>query len=149
MRRLVLAFAVLGASCATKPPTTADLLVGTWTCESKPNFGAIKSTITYSPDGKANAKMSVAGSGGALAAEAEGDVEGAWKLVEEGAKLEQSIANVTITSAKLNGQTVDPGMAQAMIGPYLSGQSATTAIKVDQANLTLTNADGNVTACAR
>ena len=149
MMRLAIATAVLCASCATKPPTTADLLLGSWTCESKPSFGTIKATTTYSPDGKAKAQISVAGSGGALAVEAAGDVEATWKLVEEDAKIEQSIAGVTITSAKLNGQDVDPGMAQAMIAPYLAGQSATSAVKVDKTSLTLTSADSVVTACSR
>lgn len=149
MKRLVLAFAVLGASCATKPPTTAALLAGSWKCESKANFGTINSSITYTPDGKATAHMAVAGSGGALAVQAEGDVDGTWKLVEDDTKLEQSIANVKITGAKLNGQDIDPGMAQAMVGPYLAGQSATSDIKVDKASLALTNSDGGTTNCAR
>jgi len=150
MKRLVLGAAALAAlaACATTP-TTTQLLIGTWNCESKPAFGSIKTTTTYSPDGTGKAHLAVAGTSGALTFEAVGDADATWKLLEEDTKIELKVNNVTVTSAKLNGNTIDPKMAQTMIGPYLAGQSATSAIKVDQKTLTLTATDGSVTNCTR
>jgi hypothetical protein len=80
---------------------------------------------------------------------ATGKVDGGWKLLENDTKLEQTIANVTITGAKMNDQTIEPAMAQAMIGPSLAGQSSVTTMKLDDKTLTLTDATGNVTNCTR
>jgi hypothetical protein len=141
---------VLVAACATTPKTPAQLLVGTWTCESKSNFGSIKSAMTYAPDGKAGGEMSVAGTGNpTMLIEAAGKVDGSWKLLENDTKLEQTLANVTVTSAKLNSQAIDPKMAQAMLGSSLAGQSTTTAIKIDAASMTLTSEGGDITSCTR
>ena len=150
MKRLVLGTAALAAlaSCATTP-TTTQLLLGTWNCESKPAFGVIKTTTTYAPDGGGKAHLTVTGASGALNFEAVGDADATWKLLEEDTKIEQKVSAVTVSSAKLNGNTVDPKMAQTLIGPYLAGQSAASAIKIDAKTLTITAADGSVTNCAR
>ena len=150
MKRVVLGAAALSAlaACATTP-TTTQLVLGTWNCESKASFGTIKSTNTYSPDGTGKAHLNVAGAVGAMNFEAVGDADATWKLLEEDTKIEQKISGVTVTSAKLNGNTIDPKMAQTMIGPYLAGQSAASAIKVDAKTLTLTGTDGSATNCTR
>jgi hypothetical protein len=150
MKRILVAVGLtFVAGCATKPPTTANLLLGTWNCESKPSFGTIKGTTTYSPGGKAAGRLTIAGSGGAMAVEATGDVEATWKLLEDNAKLEQTIAGIKIISAKLNGQDIEPGMAQSMVAPMIAGQSTTSTVKVDKTNLVLTSDDGAVTTCTR
>jgi len=150
MKRILFAAVLtLVAGCATKPPTTTDLLLGTWNCESKPSFGTIKGTTTYSSGGEAAGRLTIAGSGGPMAVEATGDIDASWKLLEDDAKLEQTIDGIKITSAKLNGQDIEPGMAQSMLAPMIAGQSATSAIKIDKTSLVLTSTDGAVTTCTR
>lgn len=153
MKRMVLFTGVLLvlAACMTKPPTTTELLLGTWNCESHPTFGTIAGTTTYSPDGKGIGHLTVVGSGSGMAVEAAGDVTASWKLLEDDTKLQQTIDNLTVTSAKLNGNVVQPKMAQAMLAPFIGGQNTTSAIKIDPKakTMTLTAADGSVTNCKR
>ena len=154
MKRVLLGVtALLFAACATTPPkpkTPAEMLLGTWTCETKSSGVAINAKMTYSQDGKAAGDISVGSSGNpTMMFAATGKVEGSWKLLENDTKLEQTIANITITTAKLNDQTIEPSMAQAMIGPSLAGQSSVTAMKMDDRTLTLTDTTGNVTNCTR
>jgi hypothetical protein len=154
MKRAVLGIAfIFLAACGTtpsKPKTPADLLLGTWSCETKSGAVAINAKMTYSPDGKAAGEMTVGGAGNpTMMFAAAGKVDGSWKLLENDTKLEQTIANVTITSAKLNDQTIEPAMAQSMIGSSLAGQSSVTTMKIDDKTLTLTDASGTVTNCTR
>jgi hypothetical protein len=153
MKRAVLgiAFALL-AACATTPPkpkTPAEMLLGKWTCETKSSAVAITAVMTYLPDGKAAGDISVASANPTMMFAATGKVDGGWKLLENDTKLEQTITNVTIAGAKMNDQTIEPAMAQAMIGPSLAGQSSVTTMKLDDKTLTLTDATGNVTNCTR
>lgn len=152
MKRVALGIAsLLLAACAAtpKPKTPAELLLGAWTCETKSSSVVISAVMTYSPDGKAAGNISVASANPTMMFAATGKVDGSWKLLENDTKLEQTIANATITSAKLNDQTVEPAMAQAMIGPSLAGQSSVTTMQLDDKTLTLTDATGNVTNCTR
>jgi len=154
MKRIVLGIAsVLLAACATTPPkpkTPAEMLLGTWNCETKSSAVAINAKMTYAPEGKASGDISVGSSSNpTMMFAATGKVEGGWKLLENDTKLEQTIANFTITTAKLNDQTIEPAMAQAMIGPSLAGQSSVTTMKMDDKTLTLTDTTGNVTNCTR
>jgi hypothetical protein len=155
MRRLILASAVsfLLAACATSPPkpkTPAEMLLGRWSCETRTSAVAISSNMTYSPDGKAVGEISVGSAGNpTMMFAATGKVDGSWKLIENDTKLQQTLANVTITGAKLNEQVIEPAMAQSMIGPSLAGQSSVTTMKVDDKTLTLTDTTGTATNCTR
>ncbi|HEX5007129.1 MAG TPA: hypothetical protein VFV70_08455 [Hyphomonadaceae bacterium] len=144
---------VLVAACATTPPkpkTPAELLLGTWTCETRTSAVAITANMTYSADGKETGEMSVGSAGNpTMMFAATGKVDGSWKLIENDTKLQQTLANVTITSAKLNDQVIEPAMAQSMIGPSLAGQSSVTDMKIDDKTLTLTDSSGTITSCTR
>jgi hypothetical protein len=155
MRRLILASGVsfLLAACATTPPkpkTPSELLLGTWTCETNTSAVAITAKMTYSADGKEAGEMSVGSTGNpTMMFAATGKVDGSWTLIENDTKLQQTLANVTITSAKLNDQIIEPAMAQSMIGPSLAGQSSVTDMKIDDKSLTLTDTSGTATNCTR
>jgi hypothetical protein len=149
MKRILIATLVIVAGCATTPPTTTELLLGTWNCESTAGTTNIKGAVTYLAGGKGSIKVDVSGGQGTLVYVAAGEGETSWKLLEGDTKLEFKIDTVTVTSAKLNGQTVDPKMAQTLIGPSLTGQSTTSTVKIDRTSLTLTAADGTVTSCTR
>ena len=141
------------AACATAPPkpkTPSELLLGTWTCETKTSAVAITAKMTYSADGKEIGEMSVGSAGNpAMMFAATGKADGSWQLIENDTKLQQTLANVTITSAKLNDQVIEPAMAQSMIGPSLAGQSSVTNVEIDDKTLTLTDSTGTVTSCTR
>lgn len=141
------------AACASsppKPPTPAEMLLGTWQCQSQLGaMGAIKGTTTYKPAGAASFKLEVAGSGNGMAIEAAGEGDATWQLLENDTKLQTTLGAVTITSAKLNGNVVDPALAQGLLGASLAGQSATSALEITPATMKLTTADGAVTNCTR
>lgn len=152
MRRAILLAGVslLLASCATTPPTTGQLLLGSWKCEAPIGSGGqLKGDVTYAPDGKSTMKVVFTGAMAGSKVEAAGNGDATWALLEDNTKLESKIENLNITSVKMGEQVIEPAMAQAMIGPMLAGQSAVSTIKVDKTNLTLTATDGTVTSCSR
>ena len=151
MRRLILATGVslLLTACASTPPTTEQLLLGTWTCEAPIGNGKLAGDVTYEAGGKSTMKVTFTGNMAGAAVVAVGNGDATWALLEENTRLESKIGNLNLTSVKMGEQAVDPAMAQAMIGPMLAGQSAVADIKVDKSSLTLTATDGTVTSCAR
>jgi hypothetical protein len=151
MRRLILATGVslLLASCATTPPTTEQLLLGTWNCEAPIGSGKLQGAVTYAAGGKSTMKLTFSGEMAGAKVEAIGDGDATWALLEDNTKLESRIGNLTLTSVKMGDQVIAPAMAQAMIGPMLAGQSAVSTINVDKTNLTLTATDGTATSCTR
>lgn len=149
MKRVLIAMLVLTAGCATKPPTTTDLLLGAWNCELTAGPATIKGVFDYAPEGKGAYKVNVIGKIGTFEIDANGSGAASWKLLEEDTKLESKIETVTITDAKVNGQVVAPAMAQTLLGQYLAGQGTTSTIKIDKTSLVLTTADGSATNCKR
>ena len=150
MKRTAFGFAATFlAACASTPPTTEQLLLGTWKCEAPIGSGALKGDVTYAADGKSTMKVAFTGDMAGAKVEAVGEGDATWALVEDNTRLESKIGNLTITSVKMGDQVIAPAMAQAMIGPMLAGQSAVSAIKVDAKTLTLTATDGTVTSCTR
>ncbi len=154
MRRtgfLVCAGLVL-AACASsppKPPTPEQMLMGAWTCESSAGVAKIKGVTTYRPGGAATFHLDVAGQGGGMVIEASGDGDATWKLLENDTKLEQTLGGVTVTAAKLNGNVIDPALAQSMIGPYIAGQTAISALEITPVTMKLSSTDGTVTTCSK
>jgi hypothetical protein len=152
MRRLALLAALAVCACAStppKPPTPAELLVAApWTCQSAIGPGVLKTVQTYKPDGTAAFTLDVKGGQGGMTVDAAGTGDAKWKLLEADTKMELTLGNLTVTRANLNGMTIDPAMAQSMLGPYLTGQSATTSIVMTTTTLELTGADAK-TSCTR
>jgi hypothetical protein len=105
--------------------------------------------MTYAAGGTATMKLAFSGDMAGAKVEVMGDGDSTWALLEENTKLESKIGNLSITSVKMGEQVIAPAMAQALIGPMLTGQSAVSTIKVDRTNLALTATDGTVTSCAR
>jgi hypothetical protein len=133
---------------AAKPPTTAELLLGAWTCETKADAVTIKTApITYLDGGKSTFHISLSGSASSMAFEVVGDGEGAWVLHEED-NLEDKIVSAKVASAKMNGNPVPPAMIQGMIDQIIN-KSSTGAIKVTKTTMTQTTKDGQVTNCTR
>jgi hypothetical protein len=149
MKRLVLAFAGLSVACASAPATTADRILGTWTCEALISGGSLKGDMTYAKGGKATLKLNYTGTMANQPVVAAGEADGTWELVESDAKIKSTIGNLNVTSVKVGESDVAPAMAQALIGPMLAGQSSTSAITLEQNRLTLTAEDGTVTNCTR
>jgi hypothetical protein len=149
MKRILIASLVVLAGCATRPPTTTELLLGAWNCELTAGPVAIKGAFNYAPEGKGDFNVNVAGGIGTYQIDAQGEGSATWKLIEEDTKLESKIETVTITGAKVNGQVVAPAMAQSLLGQSLAGQSSTSTIKIDRTSLVLTQSDGSMTNCTR
>ena len=145
-------FASLGlvlAGCALAPPTVTQQLLGTWSCDAAIGGGSLKGLMTYAEGGKGTVKLNYTGKMGAQAIVAAGDGDATWKLIEDDTKLESTINTVNLTTVKIGDRDVPPAMAQSMLAPMLAGQTATSTIKLDKANLTLTATDGTITACTR
>jgi hypothetical protein len=146
------AVAVILSACAStppKPPTPAELLVAApWTCESKIGPGTMKTTQTYKPDGTATFILDVKSGNGGMTIDAGGNGDAKWQLLEADTKLQVTLGNLTVTRANLNGNNIDAALAQSMIGGYLAGQSATSAIVLTSTTLELTAEDAK-TSCAR
>lgn len=146
------AVSMLLAACAStppKPPTPAELLVAApWNCETAIGPGAMKSVQTYKPDGTATFTLDVKGGQGNMTVDAAGNGEAKWQLLEADTKLQVTLGNLTVTRANLNGMNIDPALAQSMIGGYLAGQSATSAVAITSTTLELT-ADDAKTSCTR
>jgi hypothetical protein len=149
MKRIAISTLVLLAGCATKPPTTTDLLLGAWNCELTAGPVAIKGVFSYLPEGKGMFNVNISGGIGTYQIDAKGEGDATWKLIEDDSKLESKIETVTITEATVNGQTVAPAMAQSLLGQSLAGQSTTSTVKVDKTSLVLTQDDGAATNCSR
>jgi hypothetical protein len=149
MKRILFAAVLtLVAGCATKPPTATDLLLGKWSCESS-GQAKINADIVYLAGGTGTFHLAMSGGQGGLTIEAAGDGEATWKLLEGDTKLEDTITSLKITSAKMNGQVIDPGMAQGMIEGSIKGQSTTSTIQITKTTLVRTATDGTVTNCTR
>jgi hypothetical protein len=154
MSRVIPAFAALIvlAACAStppRPPTPAEMLTAApWTCESTIGPGKIKSTQTYKPDGTAVFDLNIVGEGQGMKVDAAGTGTATWKLLEADTKMEVTLGGLTVTRANLNGMNIDPALAQSMIGQYVAGQSATSAIAITSTTLELT-ADDAKTSCTR
>jgi hypothetical protein len=154
MRRLLATAAVslfLSACASTppRPPTPAELLVAApWNCSSAIGPGTVKSVQTYKPDGTAAVTLEVKGGNGGMTVEAAGNGDAKWQLLEADTKMQVTLGNLTVTRANLNGQNIDPKLAQSMIGGYLAGQSATSAIVLTSTTLELTAEDAK-TSCTR
>lgn len=154
MKRLVsLAVpALIVTACASaptaKPPTTAELLLGAWNCETKADAILIKTApITYVAGGKSTFHIVLSGSSSAMAFEVVGDGEGTWVL-HEADSLEDKIVSAKVASAKMNGNPVPPAMIQGMVDQIIN-KSSTGKIAVTQTTMTQTTADGQVTSCTR
>lgn len=148
---LGLALAALSACASTppKPPTPAEMLVAApWTCESKIGPGTIKSTQTYKKDGTAAFDLNITGEGQGMKVDAAGSGTATWKLLEADTKIEVTLGGLTVSRANLNGMNIDPALAQSMIGQYVAGQSATSAIAITSTTLELT-AEDTKTSCTR
>lgn len=152
MRRLVLLAALAISACASTPPkplTPAEQLVAApWTCESAIGPGTLKTVQTYKSDGTAAFTLDAKGGNGSMTVDASGKGDAKWKLLENDTKMEVTLGNLTVTRANLNGASIDPAMAQAMLGPYLAGQSATTSFAITSTTLELASSDGK-TSCTR
>lgn len=150
--------AACASAPAAKPPTTTELLMGAWTCETKADALTMKTApITYLPGGKSTFHVVGSGSAGAMAFEVVGDGEGTWQLLpgDKGAdgkpgpeKLEDKITSVNVVSAKMNGQDIPPAMVQGLSG-QLVNQSSVGTIVVTKTAMTQTTPDGHVTSCTR
>ena len=144
--------AVVLAACASapapKPPTTAELLLGAWTCETKTDAIVIKTApITYLAGGKSTFHIVLNGSASSMAFEVIGDGEGAWVL-HEGDKLEDKIVAAKVAGAKMNGNPVPPAMIQGMVDSLIN-RSSTGSIAVTKTTMTQTTTDGQITRCTR
>ncbi|HEV7694466.1 MAG TPA: hypothetical protein VGO52_26755 [Hyphomonadaceae bacterium] len=145
---------LLGACASTppKPPTPAELLVAApWNCQSTIGPGTIKSVQTYKPDGTATVTLEVkggSGGSGGMTVEAAGNGDAKWQLLEADTKMQVTLGNLTVTRANLNGNNIDPKLAQSMIGGYLAGQSATSTVVITSTTLELTAEDAK-TSCMR
>jgi hypothetical protein len=144
--------ALMLAACASapapKPPTTGELLLGSWTCETKTDAIVIKTApITYLEGGKSTFHIVLSGSASSMAFEVIGDGEGAWVL-HEGDKLEDKIVAAKVAGAKMNGKPVPPAMIQGMVDSIIN-RSSTGSIVVTKATMTQTTTDGQVTNCTR
>jgi outer membrane biogenesis lipoprotein LolB len=154
MRRLLgtAAVSLLLTACAStppKPPTPAELLVAApWNCQSTIGPGTIKSVQTYKSDGTAAVTLDVKGGSGGMTVDAAGNGDAKWQLLEADTKLQVTLGNLTVTRANLNGQNIDPKLAQSMIGSYLAGQSATSGVVITSTTLELTAEDAK-TSCTR
>ena len=149
---LLAAPALMLAACASapaaKPPTTAELLLGSWTCETKADAILIKTApITYLAGGKSTFHIVLSGSSSAMAFEVVGDGEGTWVL-HEADQLEDKILSAKVSSAKMNGNPVPPAMIQGMVDQIIN-KSSTGKIVVTKTTMTQTTADGQVTSCTR
>jgi hypothetical protein len=152
VRFALAALALVLSACASTPPappTPAELLVAApWTCESAIGPGTMKTVQTYKPDGTAAFTIDVKGGQGNMTVDASGNGDAKWQLQEADNKLQVTLGNLTVTRASLNGMNIDPALAQSMIGPYLAGQSATSAIAMTSTTLELTAPDAK-TSCTR
>jgi hypothetical protein len=151
MKRILISTVALvaAAGCASSPPTVTQQLLGAWNCDATIGGGSLKGLMTYAEGGKGTVKLNYTGTMGAQPIVAAGDGEATWKLIEGDTKLESTITTVNLTSVKIGDRDVPPAMAQSMLAPMLAGQTATSTIKLDKTNLTLTATDGTVTACTR
>lgn len=142
--------AVALAACASSPKTAtvADRLAGSWACDTKMGSADVKGVWTYAKDGSAKADLTVT-AGGALAVEAKGKLDATWRLESDDTKLILAHEGVTIESATVAGNKVEPAMAQALVGEMMSGQSISARITVDDSKLVLTSDDNSVVTCAR
>jgi hypothetical protein len=153
MKRLALsAAALLVSACATTPPAPkpAEMILGLWHCEVPIQDGLIgKTDITYAANGTTSFTLAVNGSGGGMAMELAGTGTGTWKLLENDTKLETGIGAVQVSSAKVNGNVLQPAMIQPMADQMLANQTVSGAVSITPTSMTLTPAQGSPTTCTR
>jgi hypothetical protein len=143
-----LMFGACASTPAPKPPTTAELLLGAWTCETKTDAIRIKTApITYLAGGKSTFHIVLSGSASSMVFEISGDGEGSWML-REGDTLEDKIVAARVASATMNGNPVPSAMIQGLVDSLIN-KSSTGSIVVTKTAMTQTTADGQVTTCTR
>lgn len=146
----VIVTGLLVAGCASTPKgaTVTDRLAGSWNCDTKMGGADVKGVWTYARDGSVGADITVTG-GGAIAVEAKGTLKATWRLESDDTKLVLQHEGVTVESATIAGNKVEPAMAQALVSQLMSGQSVSSRITVDDKNLVLTADDNSVVNCTR
>ncbi len=127
------------AACATapKPPTTAELLVGTWACTGKVGPADMAADVTYATGGLSSMKLSATMQQGAMNVALSGTGSGTWAL-DKGDQLEESVTDVKLDSASMNGKEIGVAMFQGMLAQALGKESTTSAVAVTKTSLTLT-----------
>ncbi|MBI1358801.1 MAG: hypothetical protein GC155_00790 [Alphaproteobacteria bacterium] len=126
------------AACATapKPPTTAELLVGKWECAGKVGPADMTEDVTYATGGTSTMKLSAAMQQGAMNVALSGTGAGTWAL-NEGDQLEETVTDVKIDSASVNGKEVGVAMFQGLLAQALD-KPTTSSVAVTKTDLTLT-----------
>lgn len=149
MKRLVITVAVLVASCASEPKTPAEMLLGTWQCETKSNDITIKGPFTYLEGGKSTFEPSVGGEvGPGMKLDMSGAAEGTWTFLPDG-KLEQVITKLVVAKGQVGGQDVPVPMLQGMVDQMIVNQKASSTPTITPTSLTLTSSDGSASTCSR
>jgi len=159
MAATALAPAARGQDGATT--ARADMLLGSWTCtqvKEDDGEGDLTSRFTYAADGGLSYELAVKGAiPHGLPIELSGTGVGAWtlkpdpQLAKDGVeRLQESFSSFTITSAKLDGQAIDPAAAQAMWGGNLFGKDieALALISADKLGK-ISMLTGAMTRCVR
>lgn len=166
MKRLALAVLVsaIPAPAALSQENTAaraEMLLGSWTCSQAKRDdgeGELTTRFTYAAGGALQFEFAMKGAiPHGLPIELSGTGAGTWKLEPDpdGEKdgvdrLTETMTSSTITSAKLNGQAIDPAEAQAMWGGNLFGKDNEKLALVSPGKLSkLRVLTGTATGCVR
>jgi len=138
---------VLGSAAAhAQTPKTEELLLGDWTCASDSNGAVITGPFTYLAGGKSKMQTTIAISSASV--EMSGTGNATWKFLADG-KLEETITDFKVASAKSAGQPAPVEPMQEMVDTMVLNQTVTSTVAVDAKKLVLTDNTGTTTTCTR
>lgn len=167
MKRLMIGLATSAVLAPTALGQEADtaaraaLLLGSWTCKEVKEDNAESSLVTrftYAANGTFSYEIAVKGEiPHGLPIELAGTGVGTWRLAPDAEwakesmdRLTETASSFTITSAKLDGHTVDPSQAQAMWGGTPFGKDNEAIARVSSTLLgKFSMLTGSMTRCVR
>jgi hypothetical protein len=156
-RMVRLAFATMTcialAACSSTPAveTPQQKVLGKWNCATESDNIAISGVFDYQANGLARSSSNIDVDAGAMQIALTADADSTWGFGEDG-KMTEKVTAMKLTSAKMGGQDMAPGMVASMVQPMIDavvGQSSTTTVVFGDNSFVSTTEEGIVTTCKR
>lgn len=147
----VMLVVVTACSSAPAPQTPQQKMLGKWTCATESENIAISGVFDYQANGLATSSSNIDVDAGAMKIALTANADSTWGFAEDGTMTEKVTA-MKLTSAKMGGQDMAPGMVASLVQPMIDavvGQSSTSTIAFGEKSFVSTTDKGIVTTCKR
>ncbi len=139
-------------ACATSPPGPANLIVGTWTCETAADGIKVSGVFDYQSNGVTKGTPVIDVNMSGMAIKMTGALDGTWEFLADGS-LKEVVTGLKVQTASQNGNVIPPAMVGSMVQPMVEqmivGQESISTAQITATSFVSTDKDGTVTTCKR